>query len=420
MAKNLQKKRKKCLAIILAGMMALSAAAPMATSAAQLPQEAGSLVSTLPSPAVPSIKNTQATVGKGETMSLSYMGRSAGVFANYIIESSDASVVKAWRYGSTVKYTGLKSGTATITVTEITTGAKDSIVITVKDPVNPKLAKSSVTMTVGDTEQVSYMKASADLFRFYTVTSSNSKVVSAGRYGSTVKLTAKSAGTATVTVTACDGVKSSMKVTVRKAPVKPSIYINSAKLVAGEVAQVSYMPKSAAPFENYTVTSSNENVVYAVRYGSTVRFVGIDAGTATITVTEKYSGAKDSFTVTVRRAVTPMFDEYVLERLGDIDLEFGVPIYIPYMSKSADDFSYYTVKSSNPSVATASRYGSTVKLTPKGYGDTVITVASISGDVAELYVTFYPVTQYASNHITGEGAVGETAAVRISSAKALD
>ncbi len=365
---------KKLIVIALAAVMT---AAPMTISAAQLPQEAVVSYATV----APNIKNTSATVGDGETMSVSYMGRSAAKFSNYTVKSSNPSVLKAWRYGSIVKYTGLKPGTATITVTEKNTGAKDSIYVTVKNPVNPKLTKSSVTMTIGDTQQISYMGVSADLFRFYKVTSSNSKVVSASRYGSVVRLTAKSAGTATVTVTACDSVKTSMKVTVNKQIVKPSISIDSTEIAVGETAQISYMGKSAAPFSDYIITSSNSKVVQAVRYGSVVRYTGAGTGTATITVKEKNSGATDSFKVSARRAVAPSFGDTQLVVKPGSD-----PVYVSYMPKSADEFSYYTIKSSNSRVATASRYGSTVKITPKAEGDVTITVTSISGDKATINV----------------------------------
>ena len=377
MTRNTGKKHNKAMAVILAGALIISAAIPMTVSAAQLPQETVVSYATV----APNIKNTSATVGDGETMSVSYMGKSAAKFSNYTVKSSNPSVLKAWRYGSIVKYTGLKPGTATITVTEKNTGAKDSIYVTVKNPVNPKLTKSSVTMTIGDTQQISYMGVSADLFRFYKVTSSNSKVVSASRYGSVVRLTAKSAGTATVTVTACDGVKTSMKVTVNKQIVKPSISIDSTEIAVGETAQISYMGKSAAPFSDYIITSSNSKVVQAVRYGSVVRYKGAGTGTATITVKEKNSGATDSFKVSARRAVAPSFGDTQLVVKPGSD-----PVYVSYMPKSADEFSYYTIKSSNSRVATASRYGSTVKITPKAEGDVTITVTSISGDTATINV----------------------------------
>ena len=377
MTRNTGKKHNKAMAVILAGALIISAAIPMTVSAAQLPQE--TMVSY--AAVAPNIKNTSATVGDGETMSVSYMGKSAAKFSNYSVTSSNPSVLKAWRYGSIVKYTGLKPGTATITVTEKNTGAKDSIYVTVKNPVNPKLTKSSVTMTIGDTQQISYMGVSADLFRFYKVTSSNSKVVSASRYGSVVRLTAKSAGTATVTVTACDGVKTSMKVTVNKQIVKPSISIDSTEIAVGETAQISYMGKSAAAFSDYIITSSNSKVVQAVRYGSVVRYMGAGTGTATITVREKNSGATDSFKVSARKAVVPSFEDTQLVVKPGSD-----PVYVSYMPKSADEFSYYTIKSSNSRVATASRYGSTVKITPKAEGDVTITVTSISGDKATINV----------------------------------
>lgn len=386
----MQKNHSKVLSIILAGIMAVSTAAVMNVSAAQLPQETVSAAASV----APDIEDTETIVGLGETMSISYMSRSAAAFTNYTVKSTNPLSVKAWRYGSTVKFTGVNPGTANIVVKEKNTGAKDSVFVTVKDPVNPKLAKSSITMWVGNTNSVSYMSNSADLFRFYKITSSNSKVVAAARYGSVVRLTAKSAGTATVTVTACDGAKTSMKVTVKSPIVKPSIVIDSEEIAVGEAAQVSYMGKSAASFADYTVTSSNENIVKAVRYGSVVRYMGVGTGTANISVKERYSGATDSFTVTVRKAAAPKFNEteVVLEPNSE-------PVRISYMGASADKFSYYIVSSSNTNVAAATRYGSTVELTPVAEGEATITVTSVSGDSATLKVT---VTNSTSKNNTPE------------------
>lgn len=386
----MQKNHSKVLSIILAGIMAVSTAAVMNVSAAQLPQETVSAAASV----APDIEDTETIVGLGETMSISYMSRSAAAFTNYTVKSTNPLSVKAWRYGSTVKFTGVNPGTANIVVKEKNTGAKDSVFVTVKDPVNPKLAKSSITMWVGNTNSVSYMSNSADLFRFYKITSSNSKVVAAARYGSVVRLTAKSAETATVTVTACDGAKTSMKVTVKSPIVKPSIVIDSEEIAVGEAAQVSYMGKSAASFADYTVTSSNENIVKAVRYGSVVRYLGVGTGTANISVKERYSGATDSFTVTVRKAAAPKFNEteVVLEPNSE-------PVRISYMGASADKFSYYIVSSSNTNVAAATRYGSTVELTPVAEGEATITVTSVSGDSATLKVT---VTNSTSKNNTPE------------------
>lgn len=172
-----------------------------------------------------------------------------------------------------------------------------------------------------------------------------------------------------------------MKVTVNKQIVKPSISIDSTEIAVGETAQISYMGKSAAPFSDYIITSSNSKVVQAVRYGSVVRYTGAGTGTATITVKEKNSGATDSFKVSARKAVVPSFGDTQLVVKPGSD-----PVYVSYMPKSADEFSYYTIKSSNSRVATASRYGSTVKITPKAEGDVAITVTSISGDKATINV----------------------------------
>lgn len=130
MKNNVQKNHSKVLSIILAGIMAVSTAAVMNVSAAQLPQETVSAAASV----APDIEDTETIVGLGETMSISYMSRSAAAFTNYTVKSTNPLSVKAWRYGSTVKFTGVNPGTANIVVKEKTQELKTASLSPLRTP----------------------------------------------------------------------------------------------------------------------------------------------------------------------------------------------------------------------------------------------------------------------------------------------
>lgn len=164
-----------------------------------------------------------------------------------------------------------------------------------------KLGASSKTVNVGESFSLgASVTPSNAANKNLAYSSSNSSVAVVDANG---KVTAKGVGKATITATTVDGgYKASCSLTV--SVVKPSITQSSVSLDIGQTQSVSYMSKSAAPFDNYTVKTSNSAVVSASRYGSTVKLKALKSGSATVTVTEVNTGAKDSVKVTVKAAET--------------------------------------------------------------------------------------------------------------------
>ncbi|MCC8100702.1 MAG: Ig-like domain-containing protein [Clostridiales bacterium] len=128
------------------------------------------------------ISETSATLIKGQTLKLKITGTSDTV----TWKSSRKSVAKVSASG---KVTAKKKGTTTITAT--VNGEKYKCKITV---VTPAISATSLSLTVGNTQKLKISGTTETI----TWTSSNKKVASVNKNG---KITAKKAGTATITAT---------------------------------------------------------------------------------------------------------------------------------------------------------------------------------------------------------------------------
>lgn len=128
-------------------------------------------------------------------------------------ESSNAKVAKVSKTG---KITGVKAGTATVTVT-LKSGISAKIKVTVKDiltksikvtAVNNKISKNKMTMKKGKTDTLKVTLNPTNSTQKVTYSSSNKNVVAVSAAG---KLTAKKKGSAVITVKSG---KKSVKITV--------------------------------------------------------------------------------------------------------------------------------------------------------------------------------------------------------------
>ncbi|MCD8074506.1 MAG: Ig-like domain-containing protein [Lachnospiraceae bacterium] len=128
------------------------------------------------------ISETSATLIKGQTLKLKITGTSDTV----TWKSSKKSVAKVSASG---KVTAKKKGTATITAT--VNGTKYKCKITV---VTPAISDTTLSLTVGDTQKLKISGTTETV----TWTSSNKKIASVNKNG---KVTAKKAGTVTITAT---------------------------------------------------------------------------------------------------------------------------------------------------------------------------------------------------------------------------
>lgn len=212
---------------------------------------------------------------------------------NYKISVANENIATATVDGTAIIINGLKNGTTTATVIDWT---KHSTVITikVKEDFELKLDKTELKMIMTETttETISILSGNSN----YGVMSSDNEVATAelDAEGNNVLITAIANGTATITVTDGDGLTASVAVTVCEQPLELGEVPVEPCLVS-QTIEVEILSGNG----DYTVTSDKMDVANAVVEGNMVKVTGVNAGEATITVTDKM-GLTDSFTVTVR------------------------------------------------------------------------------------------------------------------------
>ncbi|MBR4461089.1 MAG: Ig-like domain-containing protein, partial [Erysipelotrichaceae bacterium] len=210
--------------------------------------------------------------------------------------------------------TGIAKGSATITATAADgSGVTATCGVTVVKPVTSiTLSATSLTLNVGDTSTLAATVLPSDASnRSVTWTTSDSTVASVSSSG---KVTAKKAGTATITVTAKDssGVSATATVTVKQPVTYLTLNKNSLQLTinGSETLIATVSPDDAT---NKTLQwSSSDSTVASV--SSSGKVTGKKAGTATITVrTTDDSNLSATCTVTVANPVTSLtLSEYSL------------------------------------------------------------------------------------------------------------
>ncbi|WP_099469015.1 Ig-like domain-containing protein [Konateibacter massiliensis] len=216
--------------------------------------------------------------------------------SNDTVASWTSSNTKVATVNSSGKITATKTaGKTTITVT-MKSGATASATITVqKKAVTTKslsISEKKVTLQKGKTTTLSVARNPITATEKITWTSSNTKVATVNNKG---KVTAKSAGTATITAKTSNGKKVTAKITVKNPTVK--LKKSSATVKVGKTTTIAIKSMYPATDSVKSFKSSNSKVASVNKNGVVT---GKKKGTATITVTMK-SGAKATFKVTVKK-----------------------------------------------------------------------------------------------------------------------
>lgn len=280
--------------------------------------------------------------------------------------SSNKKIVTVDKKG---KIKGVKKGTATVTVT-MKSGAKDTCKVTVqKGKVVTKslsVSDKKLTLVKGKSDKLTVKRNPVSATEKITWSSSNSKIASVDKNG---KVSAKKAGTATITAKSSNGKKASCKVTVKNPTV--TLSRKSATVLVGKTTTIKV--KSTYPSkETVTYKSSNTKVATVDKKG---KVTGKKAGTATITVTSKSKG-KATFKVTVKKPTVTLSKKSASVKVGKTTT---IKVKSTYPSKET-----VTYKSSNKKVATVDKKG---KVTGKKAGKAKITVTSKSGGKTTFTVT---------------------------------
>jgi LPXTG-motif cell wall-anchored protein len=264
-----------------------------------------------------SLDKTSLTLTTGKSGTLTATVAPANASNKAVTWASDnTSVATVDQNG---KVTAVSAGTATITVTTVDGSKTATCTVTVEDEIvtvpvtGVSLDKTSLTLTTGKSDTLTATVAPANASnKAVSWASSNTSVATVDQNG---KVTAVSAGTATITVTTVDGSKTATcTVTVEDeivtVPVtgvsldKTSLTLTTGK---SDTLTATVAPANAS---NKAVSwaSSNTSVATVDQNG---KVTAVSAGTATITVTT-VDGSKTatcSVTVELKKAITEITGE---------------------------------------------------------------------------------------------------------------
>ena len=283
--------------------------------------------------------------------------------------SSDSSVVSVDSNG---RVTAKKAGTATITVKTNDGGFTDTVKVTVeKEEVEVPdvkvtgvtLSKSSLNLNVGASSKLTAtVKPSNATNKGVTWSSSDKSIATVDANG---KVTAKKAGTVTITVTTKDG-KYTAECTVKVTEVKVTgvtLSKSTLKLTVGDSSKLTATVKpSNATNKGVTWSSSDKSIATVDSNG---KVTAKKAGTVTITVTTKdgkYT-AKCTVTVTEKAASYSVVLTPIVTADGSI-YQYKVSVnknssalsnysFVIYNGRKVTKGNYLAVKQYNKGVKTA-------------------------------------------------------------------
>ena len=375
---------------------AVSAGQAVVTARAETGATASCVVSVLPAPEQIFLKETEITLGIGETYALQ-ASLPAGTYTAALQYESGDSHVLAHVSGSTFR--ARHSGTATITVTA-QNGVFAVCTVTVKKaPKTLTLSETDLTLGVGETLQLATTLPKNTWCSALNYTS-DTKAVTVSADG---RLTARKKGTATVTVTAQNGGSASCSVTVKKAPKKITVP-KTIKLNPGD--DYTFMPvvKEGYASHSFTVKSGKKKIA-AVAEGLTI--TAKKRGTATVTVSA-YNGVSAQCEV----RVLPLPDQFRFQKSA-YHTTMGRHITPKFVLPNDTWCSRYTLTSSDPYVAEITEYGA---IACRSIGTAQIKAETPNGKTAVCTVTVsalaVPAVSQLPSYPTGCEAASCTALLR--------
>ncbi len=317
-----------------------------------------------------SINKSAITIGKGETYSLiSEVLPLTATSKNLLWMTSDPSVASVDRNG---KVTAKGVGNATISA--IThNGKKAMCYVTVNEaPSEVKLNIHSLEMGVGETYRFYATVPANTTACVRSYSSSDESIVSFDRNG---VMTAKKAGTATISVKIYNGKTDTCQITVKNAPSSVALTTKSLTLNPND----KYTLHAAVPENTASrvrvYSSDNSNIVECDTKGN---LTAKKEGTANITVTT-CNGKTDTCKVTVKKAP----DSVTLKQTA-VELDIDDTSRVIYSLPSNSYTSKITFTSSDRNVAEVDIKGI---ITAKNPGTADITVRTANGKTAVMKVT---------------------------------
>ena len=250
------------------------------------------------------------------------------------------------------------------------------------NPDSVKVNRSTLTLGVGESYGIIKTVSPANASQICTWSSSNSSVASVDGNG---RVTAKTTGTANITVKTSNGKTASCKVTVKPAPVSVKISNTSLTLGKGETFIVSESTNSGSYAWGFSWSSSNISVAAIEKTtGNKAKITAINNGTATITI-KTYNGKTATCKVTVKSAPAS-----VTTKPANLTLGKGETYTIAELTNSGSYANAANLKwsSTNSSVATVTKgSGNKATITAKGIGTAYVKITLYNGKTAQCKVT---------------------------------
>ena len=244
-------------------------------------------------------------------------------------------------------------------------------------PTGVNLSSPRTTIGVGEKLQLNVQLEPDDVVGTLTFSSSNTRYVTVDQNGI---ITGKRAGSATITVKTYNGVKATLKITVKNAPTSVSLKTTRALLGVGETAQLTATLSSGSA-GGYSFSSSDETKLTVDASGLVT---ALDAGEVTVTVTT-YNGKKRSGVITIVPApeqITLSAEALTVGALDSATLGYSLN------EGSAGAVSF---ASSDEAVATVDANGKIHALTE---GSATITATTYNGISADCALTVVPAPTY--------------------------
>lgn len=325
-------------------------------------------ITVTPAPTQIHLNKTSITLGVGETFDLNSSFKNGENAYRIDYSTTNSSVATVARSGGLV--TAKMVGATTITATTYN-GKKVTCTVKVKKaPTQISLNKTSVTLGVGETFDLNSKLNSNEASYSIRYASSNSNIATVNSSGGLV--TAKKAGTVTISATTYNGKKVTCKVTVKNAPSKISLNKTKLTLGVGETFDLnSSLPTGTA---SYIVKYKSTNSSVATVKSSGGLVTAKKVGTATVTATT-YNGKSVTCTITVKSAPTSIY----LNK-NRIVLKVGQTYDLNSLLKTGEAAHSIVYTSKNTSIATVKASGGLV--TAKKAGTTTVTATTYNGKKA--------------------------------------
>ena len=307
-----------------------------------------------------SLERNALTINAGTTAEVAIFSGNGG----YIVQVADNSKVTASVVNNKVRIEAKAAGTTKVTVKDSQNKTAE-ISVTVS-PRNLTVEKMRVELNAGANTLVAITNGNGG----YTAVSEDNNKVTAQIEGNGIRITAKAAGTAKVTVK--DSANKQVEIVVVVKPYNLTVDKTEVEVNVGATEEVAIRSGNGG----YSVPMYDNTKVQVAIVGSTVRITGKAAGETSITV-------KDSQDKTVEIIVTVKGTDLELAK-ANVEVNVGATADVAIVKGTAP----YTVSVINSSVATAQIIGGNkVRITGVGAGTTKVTVGDDQAKQAFIMVT---------------------------------